>query len=69
MMRWYIQQEMKGWAKECNPCQFGKIKPIMLIKFNFSTYIFLSKHCALLQYVKMTSKRPAFVFSIFPIFR
>lgn len=54
-MRWYIQKEIKGWAKECNLCQFGKIKPILLMKFNFSTYIFLSKHCTVLQYAKITS--------------
>lgn len=52
---------MKGWAEECKPCQFGKIKPIMLMKLNFSTYIFLSKHYTLLQYVKITSLTFGFI--------
>lgn len=45
----------EGLGQECNPCHFGKIKRILLVKLNFSTYIFLSKQCILLLYVKITS--------------
>lgn len=54
-MRWYIQKEIKVQAKGCNPCQFGKIKQILLMKFSFSTYILLRKHGTVLQYLKITS--------------